>query len=393
MNRQEYLYTKCVRGLASSAEQSELVSWLADPKNESESRDLISRAFQEEKPLTDMSPETASSILKAILEADQEKPVVLNPKPGALVRKWWAAAAAVLALSFASYLIFSPKPQKRIVAAKIQLIKNDVAPGNNKAILTLGNGSKILLYGARNGTLARQGNTRIIKTDSGRLSYTALHEKPSEVVYNTLSTPRGGQYQLTLSDGSRVWLNAASSITFPAAFAGNERKVTVTGEAYFEVVHNASKPFIVHVAEEELQILGTHFNVNAYGDERSVQTTLLEGSLKITAAGSQQSAILKPGQQTQIRNAGLSVINDVNTDEVVAWKDGLFNFENADLQMVMRQFARWYDVEVKFEGIVPQDRFFGIMSRNSSLASVLKALRANGIKFRIEGKKLIVHQE
>jgi transmembrane sensor len=393
MTRQEYLYTKCVRGLASPEEQSELVSWLADPGNESESRDLISRAFQAEKPLTDMNPETAGSILKAILEADQEKPIVLNPKPGALVRKWWAAAAAILVLIFASYLMFSPKPQKRIAAAKVQLMKNDVAPGNNRAILTLGNGSMIVLNGARNGTLARQGNTKITKIDSGQLSYTALHEKPSEVVYNTLSTPRGGQYQLTLSDGSRVWLNAASSITFPAAFAGNERKVTITGEAYFEVAHDASKPFIVHAAEEELQILGTDFNVNAYGDESSVLTTLLEGSLKVTVAGSPRSAILKPGQQTQIKNAGLSVTNDVNTDEVVAWKDGLFNFENADLQMVMRQFARWYDVEVKFEGTVPQDRFFGIMSRNSSLASVLKALRANGIKFRIEGKKLIVHQE
>ncbi|MDP4213579.1 MAG: FecR domain-containing protein [Bacteroidota bacterium] len=392
MNRQEYLYTKCVRGLASPEEQSELVSWLADPKNESESRELISRAFEEEKPLTDMTPETASAILKAILEADQEKPVVFNPKPVAFVRKWWAAAAAVLALSFASYLIFAPKPEKRIAAAKIQVMKDDVAPGSNKAILTLGNGSKILLSGARNGTLARQGNTKIIKTDSGRLSYTALHERPSEVVYNTLSTPRGGQYQLTLSDGSRVWLNAASSITFPAAFTGNERKVTITGEVYFEVAHNASKPFIVRAAEEELQILGTDFNVNAYGDESSVLTTLLEGSLKVMVAGSQQSAILKPGQQTQIKNTQLSVINDVNTDEVVAWKDGLFNFENADLQTVMRQFARWYDVEVKFEGAVPQGRFFGIMSRSSSLASVLKALRANGIKFRIENKNLIVQQ-
>lgn len=393
MNRQEYLYTKCIRGLASPEEQSELVSWLADPQNESESRDLIFRAFQEEKPLMDMTPETASSILKVILESDQEQPVVLNPKSGVLVRKWWAAAAAVLALSFASYLIFSAKPQKGIAAANIQLMKNDVGPGSNKAILTLGNGSKIILYGARNGTLARQGSTKIIKTDSGRLSYTALHEKPSEVVYNTLSTPRGGQYQLTLSDGSRVWLNAASSITFPAAFTGNERKVTITGEAYFEVTHNASKPFIVHAAEEELHILGTHFNVNAYGDESSVRTTLLEGSLKVTVAGSQRSAILKPGQQTQIKNAELSVINDVNTDEVVAWKDGLFNFENADLQMVMRQFARWYDVNVSFDRVIPKDRFFGIMSRNSSLASVLKALRANGIKFQIEGKELIVQQE
>ncbi len=390
LNRMEYLYNKCVRGLASPEEQAELIDRLGDPQNESESREFISRAFQEEKQMTDMAPETARTILKAILEAKQQKPAVLVSKLNPFYRNWWAAAAAVLALALGYYLIFSPKPQKEIASANAHPMKNDVAPGGNRAILTLGNGSTIILVSARNGTLAQQGNSRIIKTDSDQLTYNSLLEKPSEVVYNTLSTPNGGQYQLTLSDGSKVWLNAASSITFPTSFIGKERKVTITGEVYFEVSHDITKPFIVNVADEELRVLGTHFNINAYSDEAVVKTTLLEGSVKVTVTSSQQSTIIKPGQQTQLKSTQLAVIDDVNTDEVVAWKEGSFHFESADLKTILRQFARWYDVEVMYESAIPKDRFFVIMSRNSTLASVLKALQANGIKFHIEGKKLIV---
>lgn len=268
-----------------------------------------------------------------------------------------------------------------------QAIKQDVAPGSNKAILTLSNGQQIVLDAAATGALAQQGSTRVIKTDSGQIAYSASNEKPTVVLYNSLSTPRAGQYQLTLPDGSKVWLNAASSIRYPVFFTGAERKVAITGEAYFEVTKNASKPFKVIVnANQEVDVLGTSFDVNAYEDEREIKTTLLEGSIKA------QGVILKPGQQAAWSGSQpVNVQNDADLEEAVAWKNGKFIFTGNDLGSVMRQIARWYDVEVDYKGDFSGDEFVGVISRFKNVSEILGMLeQTRTVKFLVEGRRITV---
>ena len=317
----------------------------------------------------------------------------------ALWKRIAAAAAILLLFSTGAYFIFfNSKKQKQIAKTNIVAPQNDVAPGGNKAVLTLGDDSKIILDNAKDGTLAKQGNTNISKLDDGRIAYSLLNEKPTHLIYNTITTPRGGQYQLTLSDGSKVWLNAASSIRFPTTFIGNERKVEITGEAYFEVAPSISpegggkRPFIVNVAgKEEVEVLGTHFNINSYSDETSINTTLLEGKVKVTSLGTNHSSLIAPGQQAQLNPDGkITLNNEVNTDEIIAWKNGQFNFNSADIGNIMRQVSRWYDVDIIYEGQISKETFSGIVNRNSNVSQVLKIMEEGGMKFKIDGNKITV---
>lgn len=303
-----------------------------------------------------------------------------------------AAAALIIFISgTAAWFVLRTTKHNTIAKAPLRQLKNVVAPGGNKAILTLSDGSTIILDDAKNGQVAQQGGTQIAKLANGQLVYNALDNKPAEVVFNTLTTPRGGQFKLTLPDGSEVWLNAASSIKYPTAFIGNERKVEISGEAYFEIAHNAAKPFKVSVNGMEVKVLGTHFNINAYNDEASVKTTLLEGSISLALAKADAVTTLNPGQQAQLGNGGnIKVINNVDIDQEVAWKNGYFSFNRADLQMVMRQIARWYDVEISYEGKIPERQFGGKIDRNSNISEVLKILEESKVHFRIEEKKIIV---
>lgn len=301
-------------------------------------------------------------------------------------RRVAVAAAIILVAGLGGFYLLNKKETKSDVA-KVRLLKNDIDPGKYKAKLTLADGSTIVLDSAQTGELAKQGNT-VITNKEGQIIYEARKHDGSEVLYNGLSTARGEMYATVLSDGTKVWLNSASSIRYPVTFIGNERRVEITGEAYFEVAHNASKPFRVSVNDMTVEVLGTHFNINSYSDEDALKTTLLEGTVKVTKGDNVVKLV--PGEQSVLNGSALSVNKEVNTDEVVAWKQGLFHFEDADLSAILRQFARWYDVQVVYEGAVPQKKFFVIVKRNSSLASVLKALQANNVKFRIEGKKLIV---
>jgi ferric-dicitrate binding protein FerR (iron transport regulator) len=268
---------------------------------------------------------------------------------------------------------------------------NEIGPGGNKAILTLADGSTINLESAVTETLTQQGNTTLLKSD-GQLTYKSLNEKPAQIFLNNVTTPRGGQYQLTLSDGSKVWLNAASSIEFPAAFTGNERTVKITGEVYFEVAKNASMPFKVKIADKgEVEVLGTHFNINAYSDEATIKTTLLEGSVKVTGLRQNNSTTIIPGEQAQISAKNKINVNKIeNVEDVIAWKNGTFNFDNADLETSLRQIARWYDVDIIFEGVVPNKKFSGEMQRDLSLPQVIKLLEKNNVYCRIEGRNLFV---
>jgi ferric-dicitrate binding protein FerR (iron transport regulator) len=278
---------------------------------------------------------------------------------------------------------------------------HDIPPGGNKAILKLADGSEITLDNAQNGTLAQQGNIKIIKLDSGRLAYKGnTHNNGSEVLYNTIYTPRGGQYQITLPDGSLVWLNAASSLRFPTVFADNERKVELSGEVYFEIAarYNKNKkkvPFIIDIktpsaaSNGRIAVLGTHFNVMAYDDEKAVEVTLLEGAVNVS--GGQSTSRLQPGQQAQLnRQGGLKVLPDADVNAVMAWKNGMFEFHNADLPAVLRQLSRWYDVDVEYRGAVPPREFKGEIQRDLSLSQVLRILEKNQVKISIEGKKMVV---
>jgi ferric-dicitrate binding protein FerR (iron transport regulator) len=218
---------------------------------------------------------------------------------------------------------------------------------------------------------------------------TKASNQGSLISYNTLSTPRGGQYQLVLPDGSKVWLNASSSIHFPTAFAGHERNVELTGEAYFEIAKNKQKPFHVNVNGMQVEVLGTHFNVNAYGDEGAIKTSLLEGSVKIKKGNI--SGLLKPGQQGVLKKNSTDLeIKNADMNEAIAWKNGLFEFDGADIKSIMREIGRWYDVDVVYAGKVPDRRFEGKISRDAQLSDVLKILALSNVKFSVEGKKIIV---
>ncbi len=310
-------------------------------------------------------------------------------------RKWVAAAAAVILLFTAVYWFFTQQQRTTSSQPVVTNITNDVLPGGNKAILTLADGSAVVLDSAKNGMLSQQGNTSVQKTADGKLAYNSKASGSNEVLYNTISTPKGGQYQMTLADGSRVWLNAASSLRFPVAFSGKERIVELTGEAYFEVAKNKSKPFKVKVAgTSEVEVLGTHFNINAYADETAVTTTLLEGKVKVNGnnAAAGNGLVLIPGEQSHFyTNGELTKNKTADAEAVLAWKNGKFNFgDEASIETVMRQVARWYDVEVEYRGTV-KGAIGGSISRNVNASKVFEMLEMTGVvKFKVEGKKVIV---
>lgn len=277
-----------------------------------------------------------------------------------------------------------------IVKNKTMIIKNDVVPGSNKAYLTLSNGEKIILDSAKNGLVATQAGTNIRKTAEGRIVYDAVkqNEKVTEHSYNMITTPRGGQYQITLPDGSQVWLNAASSLKFPASFSDKERIVEVTGEAYFEIAKvtaasGARVPFKVISANQMVEVLGTHFNINAYADEASINTTLLEGSVKIWQRTTQQSQYLKPGQQARVGKS-ITVAN-VDVTGAVAWKNGYFNFSHENIGSIMRKISRWYNVDITYNGNITKENFIGSISKFEQVSQVLDMLQLTGsVHFKIE---------
>lgn len=301
-------------------------------------------------------------------------------------------AAAVAILIIGSYFIwhqFAKKTDEPVLAKKE--LEKDVAPGGNKAILTLADGTKVILDSANNGAITRQGNVTIIKLNDGQLAYQpSTSSTIPTILYNTISTPRGGQYQVVLADGSKVWLNAASSIKFPNAFPGKDRKVEITGEAYFEVAHNAAKPFYVDAAEMEVKVLGTHFNVNAYADEGSIKTTLLQGSVRVSEG--EKSVVIKPGEQAQLQTVSheLRTKGNVNLEKIMAWKNGFFSFDDANIKTIMKELARWYNIDVIYEGEVPPVQFSGAIGRDLTLNQVMSVLDETRIHYELIGRKLII---
>lgn len=303
-----------------------------------------------------------------------------------------AAACIILFLAGGTWFLLNhwqKSPATQAIAVKSHPVTSDINPGKNGAILTLSDGSKIVLDSTE-GALAWQGNSQVINKE-GQLSY-AGRSAGTGVVYNTMTTPNGRQYQLVLSDGTKIWLNAGSSITYPTSFSGDERKVELTGEGYFEVAHKALKPFRVSVNNAVVEVLGTHFNINAYDDEKEMRTTLLEGSVRVRKGMS--TTLIVPGQQAMVDNSSdaITVKETIDLDQVIAWKNGLFQFDQADIKTIMKQVARWYDLDVEFDGEISKRKFLVIINRNSQLSEVLEALRSNDIVYKIEGKKLIVQK-
>lgn len=302
---------------------------------------------------------------------------------------WWIIAATAACVVICSAIYFSY--QNTNIQTEKKYSSDKITPGNNKAELILADGSKIALREAKNGILANQNGVYIKKLHDGQLDYNVL-QTPADTTstYNILRTPKGGQYQINLPDGTKVWLNAASSLKFPTAFNGKNRVVEVSGEAYFEVKSNKQKPFKVISSDQIIEVLGTHFNINAYPDELLVKTSLIEGLVKVTT--SSKTAVINPGQQTiyDTKNQAIK-IQFANIEDVMAWKNGYFQFNSEDIGGIMRKIARWYDVEIVYHKNFVNQRFAGTISRFEEVSKVLRMLELTGsIHFKIEGRRITV---
>lgn len=374
------LLEKFVAGTATPSEESELHAWYRQLSLSKEDNVPILLKESEKEQL---KRKMLRDMLKQIGSQSPGK-VVPFYKKKEFIRK--IAVAAVFFIVAASILfIYNPRKQSHVVIAQ-NILKEDIAPGHNGAILHLSNGKTIALDSTGDGVIAQQGGLKIVKKD-GKLSYIGKSDK---VVYNDIVTARGQQWELELPDGTKVWLNAASSIHYPLSFKGKERLVKITGEAYFEVVHNSAQPFKVQVGNVQIEDIGTTFNVNAYSDEPLTKTTLVDGSVKVSTGNN--TKLLTPGQQaiTQENNS-IQIKKNVNVEEVISWKNGQIKFENEDLQTIMRQISRWYDVDITYQNNIPNKIFNGGISRKSNLSELLKILEFEGVHFTQKGRNIIVN--
>jgi transmembrane sensor len=398
------LIEKYLEEQLSQHEEQELNEWLAEAEsNRLFFQQITDKEILREKMKIYAGTDSAAIWQKTLQKIDGGKLVTMYPQKSSF-RKYAAAAAAVILVSAGTWFYYGQKSHNQLAQTENTgaTINTAILPGGMKATLILADGKKINLNEAQDGSVATQGQTQITKTD-GRLIYnkesnSGVHQNIDNA-YNTVTTPRGGEYHVTLPDGSKVRLNAASSLRFPIAFAGNERIVELTGEAYFEVNHlSAAKemtgkkgktPFIVKIttptgARSEVEVLGTHFNVMAYEDEAAIKTTLLEGSVKVVTGASNKT--IKPGEQALL-NKGDITFHSVDAEDVIAWTNGFIPVGGSDFNFTMRQIGRWYDVQIKYEGKMPTMSFEGKLPRTASIADVIKVLNANNIKARLDEKE------
>lgn len=397
----------------SDSEQQELDEWIAESEQHQIAfTEMTHRASLPLKLEQYNEVDTEGIWLKIANQAPDLTMATVTTSPPLYRNIWFrlgiaASAIAVIAIG-GWYFTGNNAGKNSTPKLSATTVKNDVAPGGNKAVLTLADGRTIVLDNAQNGSLATQGSTAILKQQD-QVTYQSGSSNNGEILYNTISTPRGGQFHVTLPDGTNVWLNAASSIHFPTQFNGSQRKVSVSGEAYFEVRKDPTKPFIVAITPSplgegrgEVEVLGTHFNVNAYSDENNINTTLLEGSIKFTnnaqrltqnAERNTNVVVLKPGQQAILNNDAdkASVVNSNDANASISWVKGVFHFEKANLGNVMRQLSRWYDVQVAYEGTMPHQTITGDVERNIPLSELLSILEQMGkAHYVIQGKTVKV---
>lgn len=388
----ETLFYKHYAGACTEQEEAELMELIRQSANDGELKLLFEKIWDDPATGVPFPAQSADVIFSAILETGVMDKKILR-LPARRRFAWLVAAASVMAIIAVSILLLirtrSANPKEMSTRLSGQ---HDVKPGGNRAILTLGDGSEIVLDSAADGAITLQGNTKVIKSGSGQLAYNksiTQESNPVKALFNTLTIPRGGQYQLTLPDGTKVWLNAVSSLRYPTAFAGNERRVELTGEAYFEVAKNSHAPFRVQAGSMQVDVLGTGFNVMAYPEEQQVRTTLVEGAVNVL--NDKTSVLLQPGQQARLSQRGLlTVTGHPDMEEELAWKNGDFRFKNSNITLIMRSLARWYDVDVTYDS-KPVDLFNVDIPRNVSLSEVLKLLElTNSVHFQIDGKKVTV---
>lgn len=380
------IFQRYFEGLASDEERTALMQHIAAAPDAELEVVMREHWLSFDQADEDITAERGAALLRSILGNDtadnKELPEIPLKSPVIYRRRWWVAASVILLLGVGALLWINHKqPEEEIVQQPV-----DVAPGREGAILTLADGKQIMLDQVKDSVMALQGGATA-RVVNGELVYEG---KGGEAVFNSMSTPKGRQYNLTLPDGTQVWLNSESSIRYPTVFNGKERKVEVTGEAYFSVSKNNKKPFIVNVDRQaDIQVLGTEFNVNSYANEETINTTLLEGSVRVNA--NKLSQILSPGQQARIgQDKKIRLVKEVDIDKVIAWKNGYFNFNDADLHEIMRQLERWYDIEVVYAKPLQPVEFRGKLERSLSLSQVLEGLQLMQVKFRIEGRKVII---
>jgi ferric-dicitrate binding protein FerR (iron transport regulator) len=377
MNELAILSKKYLAGAASDEEKNRLLQWY--------------NAYDEHTLTAHLTVAVAET--EAAMEQRMRHRLMAATAPEQRVvpmrRSGWRAAAAVLLLVTAGGGFFVWQSGKKQVLAEKAVT---IMPGSDKATLTLADGTLVNLDSAGTGVLTVQGNSKVTKTTHGQIVYKNEEATASAVTYNVLRTPRGGQYKITLPDGTDVWLNASSSVSYPTAFTGKERNVTITGEAYFEVASDVERPFTVKVNSMEVMVLGTHFNINAYADESTINTTLLEGAVLVKTSSAMRH--LNPGQQSKATPAGDGIVgvSRVDVNSAIAWKNGYFSFDEADIPTVMRQLSRWYNIEVKYSDKIPAETFTGEIGRSLTQEQLLKVLSQAKINFKVEeGRRIIIY--
>jgi len=377
MTREEYilLYEKCMQGECTQEEKKKLDEYQDEFSLDDVHWDEV-RLGNEQQIIGGIY----SRLQKSITDQHPEK------------MQWYklplAAAIALIAVGLGVYLYFNASSDSTKLHTQVTA---KIVAGSNKAILTLSGGKQIALTDADNGELVTEGNTRITKTADGKIVYEPSTAQDSKaVVYNTVSTPKGGQFQVVLPDGSQIWLNAMSSITYPSSFSGKERLVQLKGEAYFEIAKNPEKPFKVDVAgQQKIEVLGTHFNVEAYIDDHEIKTTLLEGSVKLGARNKQIR--LKPGQIAIDDLKTDLIVKQADLEEVMAWKNGLFVLNDVNLKDVMKKASRWYDVDVEYQGNIANKKLWGTVSRYKDLTELLDNIAiTSSLRYKIEGRRVIL---
>ncbi|MBO9632453.1 MAG: FecR domain-containing protein [Chitinophagaceae bacterium] len=402
---------KHLQGTLSEEEQLKLRQWLEGSAQRRQYFDELNDEEQLRAHLLMFLPEQEKETEQAILaKINLLKEAAEPARRVHFLRTGWLryAAAILVILGIATWLLIPSKDDKRTARQVPASQLHDIAPGKTGAVLTLADGRQIVLDSAGNGVIATQSGKEVV-LENGKLLYDPSAKTNGQELFNTMSTPKGRQFQVVLPDGTKVWLNAASSIRYPVEFSDKERKVYISGEAYFDVAKDAARPFLVNADNRaDIEVLGTQFNVNAYDNEKLISTTLVNGTVRVetvalepaTIAGS-GDVILKPGQQAQIankvnkrsagRSSAITVLDGVDIDKITAWKNGLFNFDEATIEDVMRQLERWYDIEVVYENGIPNITFWGEMSRQIPLKDLLEILQKTEVSYRIEeGRKLVV---
>jgi transmembrane sensor len=380
-----FLITRFIDGTIDFAELQELDSWRkGSSENENLFQELTNPEMQDQAIKKMQHYNTAGSLdkIKQIIEDNNNQRKIIS-------MRWLKILAAATTVAIASVLIFTYKLHKssnEIVSLKPH--PQYIAPGSDKAVLTLANGKKIIINQRGTGIVAVQSGVQINNTIDGKIIYTEANQLTQNMIeFNTIETPKAGKYQLQLPDGTKVWLNADTKLHYPVAFKGKERTVELNGEAYFEVAKDKSKPFSVFSNGQKVTVLGTHFNINSYKDEGHIRTTLVEGSVQVSFGNAKE--ILKPGQQSSLRNGEIKV-SKADIHLAIAWKDGQLAFLRTDLKSVLRQIARWYDIEVEYVGKVPDFTISGDVSRDADLSAMLEILKLYDVHFIQQGRKLII---